>query len=76
VSIEVVPLPDTELERLANEDGAFSVSAMLLEQLRESRAKDRQVYAFRVGAYYFVGPVPDARTESALIDLAEADEEE
>jgi hypothetical protein len=76
VSFEVVPLPDAELERLANEDGAFSVSAMLLKQLREHRAKDCQVYAFRVGTYYFVGPVPDARTESALIGLAEADEEE
>ena len=44
-----------------------------MEELRERRAKDRQVYAFRLGDYDFIGSVPDARTELALIDLAEED---
>jgi hypothetical protein len=71
VAIEIVCVPDTELERLAEQAGSLSVEAEIVEELRERRAKDRQVYAFRLGDYYFIGSIPDARTELALIDLAE-----
>jgi hypothetical protein len=71
VAIEIERISDAELERLAEQGGSLSVEAGIIEELRERRAKDRQVYAFRVGDYYFTGPVPDARTEMALIDLAE-----
>ena len=40
------------------------------------RAKDRQVFAFRVGDYFVTGPLPDARSEARMIKLAEEDEEE
>ena len=71
MAIEIERISDAELERLAAQGGSLSVEASIVEELRERRAKDRQVYAFRVGDYYFTGPVPDARTELALIDLAE-----
>jgi hypothetical protein len=75
VVTEVIPVPDAELERLARAGGPLSVEARILEELREQRAKDRQVFAFRVGEYYFTGPTPDATTEIALVDLAEVDDE-
>jgi hypothetical protein len=76
VAIEIVLVADAELEELARQHGALSNAALLLKRLRDRRAKDYQVYAFRVGENYFVGPVPDARTERELIDLVESDEEE
>jgi hypothetical protein len=72
---EVVLLPDQELEELAWENGAGSVEAMVLARLRCMRAKDRQVFAFRVGDYLVTGPPPDARSEALMIELAEEDEE-
>jgi hypothetical protein len=45
---EVVLVSDQELERLVKEHGAGSVEAMVLARLRYMRAKDRQVFAFRV----------------------------
>lgn len=71
VATDLLPVPDAELERLALERGPLSVEARIMTELRKQRAKDRQVFAFRVGDYYFTGPVPDARTEIALVDLAE-----
>jgi hypothetical protein len=76
VVIEIVRVPDHELERLAKERGPLSIEAGIVEILRKRRAKDHQVHAFRVGDYYFTGPVPDARTEVAIIDLAEGDDDE
>ena len=73
---EVVLLPDQELEELARKNGAGSVEAMVLARLRRMRAKDRQVFAFRVGDYFVTGPLPDARSEARMIKLAEEDEEE
>jgi hypothetical protein len=43
-------VPDEELERLAKERGPSSVEARMVEELRKLRAKDRQIFAFRVGA--------------------------
>ena len=43
-------VPDEELERLAKERGPSSVEARMVEELRKLRAKDLQIFAFRVGA--------------------------
>ena len=70
-------IPDEELERLAIERGRSSIEARILQDLRKMRAKDRQTFAFRIGACWFTGPTPDRRTELWLLDLAnEAGEEE
>jgi hypothetical protein len=75
MAIEVVQVPDDVLTLAAAEKGPSSVEAQLLTRLRSLRAKDRQVFAFRVGDYMIVGPVPDARTELAMIEIAEDEEE-
>ena len=75
MTVQIERVSDDELERLAEEGGWFNIEACVVEELRERRAKDHQVYAFRVGNYYFTGPVPDARTEVALLDFAEAEED-
>ena len=33
----------------------------MVDTLRKLRAKDRQIFAFRVGDSWFTGPTPDAR---------------
>jgi hypothetical protein len=76
--MEITRVTDDELARLAAEQGPGSAAAAILHRLTRKRAKDYQVFAWQVGPYYFVGPAPDARTEVAMIDLAEeveADEE-
>jgi hypothetical protein len=65
---ELVQVPDEEVERLAKEHGPRSIAAEVLAELRAQRAKDRQVFAFRLGHFWIAGPVPDARTEADLID--------
>jgi hypothetical protein len=55
--------------------GPSSAEAELLARLRFLRAKDSQVFVFRVGDYAIVGPVPDARTELAMIEIAEDDDD-
>ena len=75
MTIEVVQVPDNVLALLASEKGPNSPEAQVLDRLRSLRAKDRQVFAFRFGDYLIAGPVPDARTELAMIEIAEADEE-
>jgi hypothetical protein len=72
VTLEIVCVSDSELARLAKEGGSRSTEARILKRLRKRRAKDYQAYAFRVGAYYFVGAVPDAITELAILDLIAA----
>jgi hypothetical protein len=56
--------------------GPVSVEARVLMELRRRRAKDHQEFAFRVGDYYFVGPMPDARTELALIAVVDEEANE
>jgi len=73
---ELVRVPDEEVERLAKEQGPGSIAARVLAELRAQRAKDRQVFAFRFGNYWVTGPVPDARTEADLIEIADEDEDE
>jgi len=72
VTLEIVCVSDSELARLAKEGGSRSTEARILKRLRKRRAKDYQAYAFRVGAYYFIGAVPDAITELAILDLIAA----
>jgi len=69
-------VPDEEVERLAKKGGPRSVAAKVLAELRAQRAKDRQVFAFRCGAYWITGPVPDVHAEAELIEWAIEDEEE
>jgi hypothetical protein len=65
----IVRVADDELARLAKQGGSRSVEARILRDLRRRRAKDYQAYAFRVGDHYFTGPIPDALTEHAILDL-------
>ena len=76
MAIEVVQLPDEALTLAAVENGPSSAEARLLARPRYLRAKDRQVFVFRVGDYIIVGPIPDARTELAMIEIAEDDEDD
>ena len=71
MAIEVVQIPDDVLARAATENGPSSVEAQILACSRQLRARDRQVFAFRFGDYLIAGPVPDARTELAMIEFAE-----
>ena len=73
--VEIILVSDQELEQLVKERGTGSIEAMVLARLRRMRAKDRQVFAFRVGDYLATGPLPDARTEVRLIELAEEDDD-
>jgi len=74
MAIEVERVSDEVLEMAAEENGPSSVEAQVLARLRLQRSKDRQVFAFRFGNYMIVGPIPDARTELAMIEIAEEDE--
>ena len=73
MEFQVEFVPDEVLERLAAEEGPRSIPARVLKGLRRKRARDRQVFAYRVGNYWITGPLMDARTEAALIDLADDD---
>ena len=73
---ELVQVPDEEVERLAKEQGPRSIAARVLTELHAQRAKDRQVFAFRIGPFWITGPVPDGRTEAKMIEIADEDEEE
>jgi hypothetical protein len=75
MATELVAVSDLELTRLALLGGPTCAEAQVMRQLRAHRAKDRQVYVFRVGDYYFTGPIPDARTEIAMLDLADDGDE-
>jgi hypothetical protein len=71
MAIEVIQISDELLERAANERGSRSTEAKVLAELRLERALDRQRFAFRCGSLWFVGSAPDARTERAMIEIAE-----
>jgi hypothetical protein len=64
-------VPDEELARLAEEAGPCSVAAEMLRALKNYRAKDRQVFAFHINECFFIGPIPDAKTEADLLALAD-----
>lgn len=64
-------VPDEELERLASEHGSDSYEARTLAALRQCRAKDQQVFCFRVGNTLMVGPMPDAQTELEMTIASE-----
>jgi hypothetical protein len=64
-------LTDEELERLAAQDGPESLAARVLVALRDQRAQDKQVFAFRLGEYYVIGPMPDAETELTMMLINE-----
>jgi hypothetical protein len=74
--MEITRISDDELRQLAIDQGPLSPPANILHRLREKRAKDRQVFAWQVGEYCFIGPAPDAETEMAMIDLAESNDDE
>jgi hypothetical protein len=76
MSIEVVQVPDEVLALAAGKKGPSSAEARVFARLRFLRAKDRQVFVFRVGDYLIVGPVPDAMTELAMIEIAEDDDDD
>jgi len=76
MEIEVERVSDELLELAAEMKGPSSAEAQVLARLRLQRSKDRQVYAFRFGNYLVTGPIPDARTELAMIAMAEEDGEE
>ena len=51
MTIEVLRVPDEELEGLAKKNGPSSLEAHVLRNLRSLRSKDRQAYAFKFGRY-------------------------
>lgn len=71
---ELVPVSDAELERLAREGGPLSIEARIVRELRMQRAMDRQVFAFRVGDYYFTGRHPTLvwRSRSSILQKTSA----
>lgn len=71
MTIKVECVPDEVLEAVAERKGPSSAEAQVLARLRVQRSKDRQVHAFRFGNYWVTGPMPDARTELAMIEIAE-----
>ena len=74
--MEIKQVSDEELMRLAEQEGPTSAAAAILDRLRMKRAKDYQVSVWQAGDYYFVGPVPDARTESLIMKFLDEDEQE
>lgn len=69
-------VPDEELRALAKREGPKSPASDILRRLVRKRLKDHQVHVWRLGQYYFVGPMPDARTELQMIELVAEDEGE
>ena len=65
-------ISDDELERLALERGPISLEAQALAELRRERAQDKQVFAFRLGRYYVVGPMPTPKEEVIFLLANEA----
>ena len=61
---------NVELVRLAEEAGPSSAAAAMLRELRYARSRDRQVFAFHINEHFFVGPLPDAKTEADLFAIA------
>ena len=58
---------------LTEEQGPRSAAATVLRNLTKKRAKDRQVFAWQLGQYYFVGPPSDAEMEARIREFIEDD---
>jgi len=58
---------DECLEVLSIANGPRSAESTALALLRDQRSRDRQVFAFRIGDYYMIGPMPDAETELMVL---------
>ena len=71
--MEITLVSEEDLKRLADEQGPRSAAATVLRNLTKKRAKDRQVFAWQFGQYYFVGPTPDAEMEARIRDFVEDD---
>ena len=65
-------LSDEELERMAAADGPDSMAAQTLADLRAQRAQDKQVFAFRLGDFLVVGPMPTPEEEVRFLLANEA----
>jgi hypothetical protein len=76
VIMHISHVPDEELRALAKREGPKSPASDILQRLVRKRLKDHQVHVWRLGQYYFVGPIPDARTELQMIELVTEDESE
>jgi hypothetical protein len=63
---EITQASEADLQRLAEEEGPRSPAAAILRRLAKKRAKDRQVFVWQIGQYYFVGPTPDAEMEARI----------
>ena len=74
--MDIVRIPDDMLKRMADAEGPKGAAAHVLRKMIAKRCKDRQVFAWRIGSYYFVGPMPDAALEAQMIELASADEDD
>jgi hypothetical protein len=48
------------------------VEAWTLDDLRRQRARDKQVFAFRLGEFFMVGPMPTAQDELTFVLAHEA----
>jgi hypothetical protein len=62
---------DERLEALSMALGPNSTEARALEHLRDYRARDRQVFAFRIGEHLIIGPMPDGRTRLMALMVLE-----
>ena len=71
--MEITRVSEDDLKRLAEEEGPGSSALTILRNLAKKRAKDRQVFVWQLGPYYFVGPVPDAEMEARIRELVEDD---
>ena len=77
MAIKVKQVADEDLVRAATVGGSRSAEAKILQEVRLKRAQDWQTFAFRCGSMWFIGSTPDAKTERAMIEMAEElDEEE
>ena len=63
--MEITQVSEEDLKRLAEEQEPRSAAATC--------AKDRQVFAWQFGQYYFVGPTPDAEMEARIREFIEDD---
>jgi hypothetical protein len=68
-------LSDEELLRIVKAEGPSSPAADILRRLTKKRRKDYQVHVWTIGQYYFIGPMPDAKTELAMLEFALEDDE-
>lgn len=71
--MEITQVSEEDLVRLAEKEGSRSAAATILRSLTKRRAKDRQVFAWQLGQYYFVGPPPDAEMEATIREFIEDD---